>query len=381
MAELATKSLEAGPRAVAASQASPGPEQRPRRLTIDVTGQAVAKIVVGLLVLGFIGDTLGRMRDIFVWVLAATFLAIALNPLVEKLEGRLGRRLAATVVFAGFVVGFIAVFAALVLPFVTQVDQLTTALPKAISDARQDTTVKRLDNRFHIADKAKEHLDSVPTVVFGAAGTVLGGAVAVSTVFFLTLFLLYELPGIGRVILGQIPPERRPRVVAAAHHMNRTIGGYVAGNLLISLICGVVTTGMLYVLGVPYSLALGVFMAIFDLIPLVGATIGSLVVIASAFIFVDVRAGVIMFVHRERLPAGREPRPPAARVRKNRADPVAHRPGRRALRRGGARPDRRTARDPDRRHDPGRGQRVARGARRADQQRLARRPARHLTPA
>ena len=53
---------------------------------------------------------------------------------------------------------------------------------------------------------------------------------------------------------------------------------------------------MLYALGVPYSLALGVFMAIFDLIPLVGATIGSLVVIASAFIFVDVRAGVIMFV-------------------------------------------------------------------------------------
>ena len=181
MAELATKALEGGPRAVPASHASPGPEQRPRRLTIDVTRQAVAKIVVGLLVLGFIGDTLGRMRDIFVWVLAATFLAIALNPLVEKLEGRLGRRLAATVVFAGFVVGFIAVFAALVLPFVTQVDQLTTALPKAISDARQDTTVKRLDNRFHIADKAKERLDSVPTVVFGAAGTVLGGAVAIST--------------------------------------------------------------------------------------------------------------------------------------------------------------------------------------------------------
>jgi len=263
---------------------------------IDVSGQAVAKIVVGLLVLGFIGDTLGRMRDIFVWVLAATFLAIALNPLVERLEGRLGRRLAATVVFAGFVIGFIAVFAALVLPFVTQVDQLTTALPKAISDARQDSTVKRLDNRFHIAEKAQEHLDTVPTVVFGAAGTVLGGAVAVSTVFFLTLFLLYELPGIGRVILGQIPPESRPRVIAAAHHMNRTIGGYVAGNLVISLICGFATTAMLYALGVPYALALGVFMAIFDLIPLVGATIGSLVVIASAFIFVDVRAGVIMFV-------------------------------------------------------------------------------------
>jgi predicted PurR-regulated permease PerM len=78
--------------------------------------------------------------------------------------------------------------------------------------------------------------------------------------------------------------------------MNRNIGGYVAGNLVISLICGVVTTVSLYLLEVPYSLALGVFMAVFDLIPLVGATIGSVVVIASGFIFVDARAGVILFV-------------------------------------------------------------------------------------
>ena len=78
--------------------------------------------------------------------------------------------------------------------------------------------------------------------------------------------------------------------------MNRNIGGYVAGNLVISLICGVVTTLSLYLLDVPYSLALGVFMAVFDLIPLVGATLGSFVVIASGFIFVDVRAGVILFV-------------------------------------------------------------------------------------
>ena len=117
-----------------------------------------------------------------------------------------------------------------------------------------------------------------------------------STVFFLTLFLLYELPAIARMALAQMPPERRPRVVAAAQHMNRNVGGYVAGNLVISLICGAVTTLALYMLDVPYSLALGVFMAVFDLIPLVGATIGSVVVIASAFIFVDTRAGIIMFV-------------------------------------------------------------------------------------
>jgi predicted PurR-regulated permease PerM len=266
-----------------------------RRIVIDISGFAVVKIVAGLLVLAFLTNLITQMRDVIVWTLAAAFLAIALNPLVERLEPRIGRRPAATVVFCGFVIGFLAVLAAFVAPFVTQVDQLSTGLPAAISDARHNSTIKRLDDKFHLADHAKQHLDALPNIVFGAAGTVLGGAVAVSTVFFLTLFLLYELPALSEVALKQIPPKHRPRVIAAARHMNRNIGGYVAGNLVISLICGAVTTVSLYLLDVPYSLALGVFMAVFDLIPLVGATIGSVVVIAAAFIFVDLQAGIIMF--------------------------------------------------------------------------------------
>jgi predicted PurR-regulated permease PerM len=271
------------------------PAQR-RSVTFDITGAAVAKIVAGLLMLAFIGEVAAQMREVFVWTLAAAFLAIALNPLVERLEPRLGRRVAATLVVLASVIGFLAVVAALVVPFVTQVDSLSTAFPEAISAARQDSTVKSLDKRYHIAEHAKQHLDSLPDVVFGAAGTVLGGAVAVSTIFFLTLFLLYELPAIADATLAQVRPERRPRIVAAAHHMNRNVGGYVAGNLVISVICGAVTTIALYLLDVPYSLALGVFMAVFDLIPLVGATIGSVVVIAAAFIFVGTTPGIAMFV-------------------------------------------------------------------------------------
>ena len=269
---------------------------RQPRVVIDVSGWGVVKLMAGLLALAFVTELAGQVRDVIVWTLAAAFLAIALNPLVVLLEPRLGRRPAATVVFAGFVVGFLAVLAALVAPFVTQVDELSTALPTAIADARQDSTVRDLDQRFHLADHARQHLGDLPGVVFGAADTVLGGAVAVSTVFFLTLFLLYELPRLGEIVLAQLPPERRPRIQAAAAHMNRNIGGYVAGNLVISLICGTVTTLALYLLDVPYSLAFGVFMAVFDLIPLVGATIGSIVVILAALIFEGTGAGIAMFV-------------------------------------------------------------------------------------
>jgi predicted PurR-regulated permease PerM len=266
------------------------------RTVIDVSSRSVMRIVVGLLALAFIVNVAGQMRNVLVWIFAAAFLAIALNPLVVRLESRMGRRPAATVVFVGFVIGFIAILIALVAPFVTQVDQLTTAVPTAITEAKHNPTLRHLDRKYHLAEHAKQHLDVLPNVVFGTVDTVLGGAVAVSTVFFLTLFLLYELPALGRVALSQIPPERRPRIVAAVNHMNRNIGGYVAGNLVISLICGAVTTIALYLLDVPFSLALGVFMAVFDLIPLVGATIGSFGVVAAAWVLVDTRAAVIMFI-------------------------------------------------------------------------------------
>jgi predicted PurR-regulated permease PerM len=267
-----------------------------RRLTFDVTGAAIVKASIAILVIGFVGSLVSELRDLFIWTLTALFFAIALNPLVERLEPRIGRKPAATVVVLGSAIVFLGVLVALIAPFVTQVDQLSTAIPKAIADAKHNGTVERLDHRFHLAQAAQNHLDSLPNIVFGAADTILNGAFALSTIFFLTLFLLYELPTIGQTILGQIPAKSRPRARAAARHINGNIGGYVAGNLVISVICGTVTTVSLYLLDVPYSLAIGVFMGVFDIIPLVGATIGSFVVVAAGLIFTDAKTAIILFV-------------------------------------------------------------------------------------
>jgi predicted PurR-regulated permease PerM len=252
--------------------------------------------MVGLLLLGIVGNVALQVRDVLVWTAAALFLAIALNPLVTRLEPKLGRTAAALVVFLGFVVVLIATLAALVAPFVTQVDQLTTGLPNALQDARHNHTFARLDTRFHLVEHARAHADAVPGYVFGTAGTVLGGVVAITTVLFLMIFLLIELPNLCRLVLGQLQPEQRERAVAIAQHANRQVGGYVFGNLVISVICGAVTLVALYALGVPYSLALAVFMAVFDIIPLVGATIGSIVVIGAAFLLTGSTAGIAMFV-------------------------------------------------------------------------------------
>jgi predicted PurR-regulated permease PerM len=271
-------------------------EPQPRRVQFDVSGWAVVKLMAGLLLLGVVGNLAHQIRDVLVWTAAALFLAVALNPLVARLEPRLGRTAAALVVFLGFVVVLIATLAALVAPFVTQVDQLTTGLPNALQDARHNHTFARLDSRFHLVEHARAHADAVPGYVFGTAGTVLGGVVAVTTVLFLMIFLLIELPNLSRLVLGQLQPAQRERAIAIAQHANRQVGGYVFGNLVISVICGTVTWLSLYVLGVPYSLALAVFMAVFDIIPLVGATIGSIVVIGAAFLLTGTTAGIAMFV-------------------------------------------------------------------------------------
>ena len=268
----------------------------PRRVVFDIAGWAVVKLMTGLLVLGVVASVASQMRNVIVWMFAALFLAVALNPLVTKLEPRLGRTGATLAVFAGFTIGLIGVLAALVAPFVTQVDQLTTTLPNALQDATSNGTFARLDHRFHIVQHAREHVGSMPGYIFGAAGTVLGGVVATTTVLFLTLFLLIDLPRLSDAILGQLQPHQRQRAVTIAQHANRQIGGYVFGNLVISLICGIVTLVALLILGVPYALAFAVFMAVFDLIPLVGATIGSAVVIAAAFVFSGSTAGIAMFV-------------------------------------------------------------------------------------
>ena len=100
----------------------------------------------------------------------------------------------------------------------------------------------------------------------------------VVTITFMTFFMLVEGPAWLERLYGLMPARSQARWRAIGHDIYRTVGGYVTGNLLISLIAGVATTIVLYLVGVPYALALGLLVAILDLIPLAGATFAAIVV-------------------------------------------------------------------------------------------------------
>ena len=271
-------------------------ETQPQRIMLEVQARTVAKVLALVLAFSIVVSLLDTVRTVIVWFGIALFLAIVLNPLVAFTERWMRRPAAVVVVFIVFVVGLLAVLAMLVGPFVTQVDNIVADAPHAADRIAKNPLIHRLDQEYNIVDKAKEHASELPTVAFGAAGSVISGVTETVTVLFLAAFILFELPRMTEVLLSQMRPAGAHRAREIGAHINRSVGGYVVGNLFISVIAGVVATATVWVLGVPYALTLGVVVAIGDLVPLVGATLASIIVVATAYFTQGTTAAIIVFV-------------------------------------------------------------------------------------
>jgi predicted PurR-regulated permease PerM len=114
--------------------------------------------------------------------------------------------------------------------------------------------------------------------VLGAGKLVLSLGVATVSVVVLTLYFLIALPGVKRLWLSLVPISRRQRVELLTEEVFDRVGGFMLGNLLTSLVAGVGTYIWLSIFDVPYALLLALFVALFDLIPMVGSTIAGVVV-------------------------------------------------------------------------------------------------------
>jgi predicted PurR-regulated permease PerM len=126
--------------------------------------------------------------------------------------------------------------------------------------------------------------------------TVIASTVAaVVSIIVLTFLMLLEGPKLLTGGLNALPVGRRTRVERVGRDCARAVTGYMAGNLVISLICGLLTYVVLLVTGVPYAGVIAVFVAIADLVPLVGATVGAVIAAAVAFLH-SVPAGIAVVV-------------------------------------------------------------------------------------
>jgi predicted PurR-regulated permease PerM len=226
------------------------------------------------------------------WVFIALLFAIALMPAVDALERwGLPNTVAVSVVCFG-ALALVGLIAWAVVP--TLVSQ-TTELVKAIPDAIDDLTKGRgplgfLQTEYGLADDVRRAVDeqtgrgilgySAPAL--GVLRGVITGVFATITIFFIVFFMLREGRRWVAAALDLVPPASRPRWERVFAGVTRTIRGYVTGNLVISLIAGIVAYVTLLAVGVPYALPLAVLVAILDLVPLVGATIATVAAAAGA---------------------------------------------------------------------------------------------------
>jgi predicted PurR-regulated permease PerM len=245
-------------------------------------------------------------RHVIVWFLIALFLALAINPLVEWLQRRgvRSRGLASGSAFVLVLLTLVLIGALFIPTLVRNVNNFVDAVPGYVDDVTKGRgRLGFLETKYHVVEKVREQVEKGGARrLLGLSGTavaitkgVINIVVGIVTVTFLTFFMLLEGPQWIDRLYGLLPPESQPRWRKVGHDIYRTVGGYVTGNLAISLIAGTLTTIVLLATGVPFAVALGLLVAILDLIPLAGATIAAILIGTVAFLH-SIVAGIVVVV-------------------------------------------------------------------------------------
>jgi predicted PurR-regulated permease PerM len=251
---------------------------------------AVTARVVGVVLVAMVGVYIVYLlKKPIGWLVLAGFIAVAVSGPVSLLERRMRRGFAITIVYIGVILIPVLIGGVLVPPIVEQGNNLATKAPQYARDftntVRNNRTLHNLDQKYDLTGKIEEQAGKLPAKVGDAAGVLANvGAGIVSSIFagltilILSVFMVGGAPRWRRAFV-RLQPEH------AAHALNRlfdrtgsAVGGYVRGALLQALIAGVTSWIVLEILGVPYPVALALIIALLDLVPLVGATLGAVLV-------------------------------------------------------------------------------------------------------
>ena len=228
------------------------------------------------------------VSSMLVLIGVAFFLAVGLEPAASWLVKRgLCRWMATTLVFVAFLAVTGAFVAAAIPPLAQQAGDFIHQVPRYLQQAQDHSSaIGRLNDRFHLQQRITDGINgsggsALNEVV--SAGTAVFGALADSLiVIVLTVYFVVDLPRIRTALYRLVPHTRRPRAILIGDEIFAKVGAYVLGNVLISVITGVATFIWLLVFEVPYPLLLAIFVAILDLVPIVGSTIAGVVVAVVA---------------------------------------------------------------------------------------------------
>jgi predicted PurR-regulated permease PerM len=263
---------------------------QPPASTSVVTARVVLRVVLVVLLVVFTLYVVYLLRQPLTWIFIAGFLATALSGPVNWLHRRTGRRgLAIALVYIALILVPILLAAILVPPIVEQLNNLINNLPAYVSDlqdfVQKNDTLRRLEEDYNITAELQKQASTLPGRVGDAAGILsdiglglVNSVFAGVTILVLSLFMI----GSGRTWLDWIAdrqgPERAEWMKRLYDRIGNAVGNYVAGALGQALVAGVLAYIVLLILGVPYAGSLAVVIFLLDLVPLVGATLGAVLV-------------------------------------------------------------------------------------------------------
>jgi predicted PurR-regulated permease PerM len=260
------------------------------RVTLTVTA------ILALLVAAW------TVRGILLLVLVSTVLAVGLDPQVRWLQRRHVSRAWAVTIIGVLGIGFIALFAWLVIPqAVRQTQDLAREFPGYLDRLRGSTgTLGTLEAKYHLSERLRQAASHLPDLAIGRIPSIAAGAGSVIantlTVAVLTIYFLLGLERSHAAAKTIVAGEHSERNIRILDEALERIGGYVSGNIFISIIAGTLAFIVLRILGVPFAAALSVWVAIADLIPGIGAMLGAVVCVIVA-LFSSVGDGIAVAVY------------------------------------------------------------------------------------
>jgi predicted PurR-regulated permease PerM len=264
-------------------------------------------VVIGLVLATFLVLELAyQTRQVLTWVVIAVFFAVALHPVVTWVETHVGwikRWLATLIVYLVAVIIIAGLVTVFVIPLVREATQLADQAPKLIQDVQNGRgPIGHLAARFHVLEYVQSHetqirgfISKLGAPTLAALRVAVTGVAGLVTIFVLSYLMVLEAPKVTSGFLALFDERRAERIRRVSRDCAKTVTGYISGNLLISLICGVLTWIVLMLTGVPFAALIALFVGFTDLIPLVGATLGAVVGVIAAFTH-SVTAGIIVAI-------------------------------------------------------------------------------------
>jgi predicted PurR-regulated permease PerM len=263
----------------------------------------IVLIIVGVVLCLYL---LYLLRRPLTWILISVFLAVALAPPVNLLSRYMKRGLAIMAVYLAILGTVVLLGLLLIPPIVSEINDLADNAPSYATDVRdyveKNDTLRKLEKDYDITQKLQDEAAKLPSKAGGAA-TVLrdigfglvNSLFALVTILVLTAFILANGRRWVDGALTLAPEARAIRIRRALDDMAGAVAGYVIGALTISLIDGIASFIVLTILDVPFAAPLAVMMGLMSLVPLVGATIGA-VLVGIVTVFSDFPTVTIVWV-------------------------------------------------------------------------------------